>query len=552
MRIYRASVEGNLQKVSSLQKLMIRSDSNRLLAIRRVTQINQGRESPGVDQVIVNTDKERSWVYNKLTTEKEVKASPIKRVYIPKKNGKLRPLGLPTIIDRCRQAVIKSALEPYWEAKFEASSYGFRPGRSVEDAIQKIFCIVGPGRTRLWALEIDIKGAFDNIDHDFLLKRVGNFPGKKWVEAWLKAEVMENGIMYHQAAGTPQGGIVSPLLANIALHGMEKCLKIRYDKRGSITGASPYALVRYADDGVIFAKTQESCQIAKGKLQKWLAIRGLELSEEKTKISHISEGFDFLGFHHKQYKTASRKRGKVLLIKPSKASIQAFKKQMTLVWKKGLSWDTQEVIENLNHKIMGWGNYYRGVSSKTMFSKLDYWMWGKQLWYTHRKHSDKSWGWKRAKYWGNIRGRNDRWVFMDKESNKELFLWKLSWTPIKRHVMVKQRSSPDDPKLREYWRERQSKKSRYLFKTRSILWGKQKGKCKVCMDNIDNGERLEVHHILPRKQGGKDNIDNLVMLHTNCHRQIHSKLGQQITDVSKLLEPYAGQLACTVLREESA
>lgn len=254
---------------------------------------------------------------------------------------------------------------------------------------------------------------------------------------------------------------------------------------------------------------------------------------------HISEGFDFLGFHIKQYKTESKKRGTVLLIKPSKESIKAFKKQMTVECKKGLSWDTQRVIKNLNLKIKGWVSYYRGTASKTTFSKLDHWMWGKQLWYTHRKHPKKSWQWKRAKYWGKIRGRNDRWVFMNKESNKELFLWKLSWTPIKRHIMVKQRNSPDDPKLREYWRERQSKKNRYLFKTRSILWRKQNGQCKVCMDNIDNGERVEVHHILPRKRGGKDNIDNLVMLHANCHRQIHSKLGQQITDVSKLLEPYA-------------
>lgn len=268
MRIYRASVEGNLKKVSRLQKLMIRSHSNRLLAIRRVTQINQGKKSPGVDQVIVNTDKERKWVYNKLATEKKAKASPIRRVYIPKKNGKLRPLGLPTIIDRCRQAVIKSALEPYWEAKFEPCSYGFRPGRSAQDAIQKIFHIAKPGATRLWALEIDIKGAFNNINHDFLLKRVGNFPGRKWIEAWLKAGIMENGTMYHSVAGTPQGGIASPLLANIALHGMEKCLKIRYDKRGSIHGTSPYALVKYADDEVVFAKTQESCQIAKERLQK--------------------------------------------------------------------------------------------------------------------------------------------------------------------------------------------------------------------------------------------------------------------------------------------
>lgn len=392
--------------------------------------------------------------------------------------------------------------------------------------------------TRSWVLDFDIKGAFDNISHEFLIKRIGNFPGRKWIEAWLKAGIMENKGITNPIAGTPQGGIASPLLANIALHGMEKCLEIKYYKRGGIDPSSPYALVKYADDAVVFAKTQESCQKAKETLQKWLKKRGLELSEEKTKICQVNEGFDFLGFHIKEYKTASKKRGKTLLIKPSKASIKAFKKQMTLEWKKGLAWDAQRVIENLNPKIKGWVSYYRGSASKATFSKLDHWMWSKQSWFTRRKHPEKSWRWKKSKYWGKIKGRNDRWVFMAKEHRKELFLWKLSWTPIIRHIMVKQEHSPDDPRLQAYWKERQSKKSRYLFKTRSILWNKQAGKCKVCQDNIDNGEQIEVHHILPRKLGGKDNIDNLVMLHTNCHRQVHSRLGRQAID-GKLLEPYA-------------
>lgn len=522
-RIYRASVAGNTKLASSLQKLMIRSTANKLSAIRRVTQINQGRKSPGIDQIIVNTDKDRSWLFDKLTREKQVKASPIRRVYIPKRNGKIRPLGLPTILERCRQAVMKAALEPYWEAKFEPCSYGFRPGRCAQDAIQRIVTIAKPGNNRKWVLETDVKGAYDNINHDFLMKAVGNFPGREWIKAWLKAGVMEKGQLIPTKAGTPQGGIISPLLANIALHGMETSLGISYDKNGQLRQRSPYAIVKYADDSVVLARTKEECQKAKEKLETWLKERGLELSEEKTRIRHIEEGFDFLGFNIKHYKTSSKKKGVVLLAKPSKESVKAFKKQMTLEWKKALSWDTKRVIENLNPKIMGWASYFRAGTSKKTFSKLDQWMWGKQAWYSYRKHPNKSWQWRKDKYWGKIRGRNDRWVFMEKENRKELFVWKLGWMPIKRHTLVKHGYSPDDPTLKAYWRKRQDKKSRYLFKTRSILWRRQGGKCKECSADIDNGEAIEVHHILPKRLGGQDHIDNLAMLHATCHEQVHSK-----------------------------
>jgi RNA-directed DNA polymerase len=442
-RIYRASVEGNTKLVSSLQKLMIRSTANKLSAIRRVTQVNQGRKSPGVDQIIVNTDQERSWLLNKLTRERKAQASPIRRVYILKKNGKLRPLGLPTILERCRQAVIKSALEPYWEAKFEPCSYGFRPGRSTHDAIQRIFCIAKPGSSRKWVLEVDIKGAFNHISHDFLLKAIGNFPARAWIREWLQAGIMEEGRITPTREGTPQGSIISPLLANIALHGMGKSLQISYNEKGYLRTESAYALVTYADDSVVFAKTKEACQQAKEQLSTWLKERGLELSEEKTNIRHIEEGFNFLGFYIREYKSACKKKGVILLNKPSKESIKAFKKQMTLEWKKGLSWNAQRVIENLNPKIKGWAGYFRTGASKRTFIQLDDWMWKKENWYSYRKHPKKSWQWRKSKYWGKIKGRNTRWVFMDKENRKEPFLWKLGWTPIKRHTLVKQGYSPD-------------------------------------------------------------------------------------------------------------
>lgn len=539
-RIYRASVAGNLKLVSNLQKLMLKSYSNRLLAIRRVTQLNQGKNSPGVDKVVVNTNEDRNWLLEELKVVKPNNVSPVRRVYILKSNGKKRPLGLPTIMQRCQQAVVKSALEPYWEAKFEPCSYGFRPGRSAQDAIKRIFHTANPGKSRMWVLETDIKGAFDHISHDFLLKAIGNFPGRAWIKAWLKAGIMEGGQMSPTTAGTPQGGIVSPLLANIAFHGMESALGVTYNSYGFVKSNSPYVLVRYADDSVVFAKTKEACLQAKELLQSWLKIRGLELSEEKTQIHHMKEGFDFLGFRIQHYRAPHTKKGVVLLSKPSKESIKSFKKEMSLAWKSGLHWNTDQLIRELNPKIKGWTQYFRSGTSKKVFGSLDYWMWQRQAWYSKRRHPNKPWYWRKAKYWGKIRGREDKWVFMDKTGEEESHLWKLAWTPIKRHVVVRGNASPDNPALREYWKERQAKCNPHMSKTQSILWNKQGGRCPICSDKIDNGEEVHVHHLLAKQAGGNNHISNLSILHTTCHQQVHNKKGAGVTGVSRLREPYAG------------
>ena len=539
-RIYRASARSDLKKARNLQKLMIKSFSNKLIAIRRVTQVNQGKRTPGVDKVVVSTAKERSWLLDQLDMTHMTKVKPIKRAYIPKKNGKERPLGLPTILDRCRQAMVKSALEPYWEAKFEATSYGFRPGRSAHDAIKRVHCSLRTGTSRPWILDADIEGAFDHINHDYLMKTIGASPARKWIKAWLESEIIEDKQKIPTIAGTPQGGVISPLLANIALHGMEEELDITYNSRGHIKTTSRYALVRYADDFVIFSKTKAECEKAKESITKWLSIRGLKLSEEKTKIVHIEQGFDFLGFNIRQYRTNRKRKKKVLLCKPSKASVRSFKKQMKDEWKKTLMWDTKRVIENLNPKIKGWCNYFRVGTSKETFKKLDGWMWKRQMRFARRRHPNKHWWWCKKRYWGKIKGWNDKWVFVDTYSHKELFLWKLAWTPIKRHILVKGRSSPDDPTLRIYWQQRQANHSKYLFKLRSILWRKQKGKCLVCYDNIDNGEPIHIHHLKPKKMGGSESLKNLAMIHAECHRQVHSKKGSTIAEVRKLLEPYAG------------
>lgn len=288
-RIFKATQKGNLRKIRRLQKLMMRCYSNILLAVRRVTQINRGKNTPGVDKLVVKTPEARGVLVDALSKFIPWKPLPTKRVYIPKSNGKKRPLGISTIIDRCLQAIVKNALEPYWESKFEISSYGFRPGRSAHDAISKIYLIACPHRRKKWVVDADIKGCFDNISHDFLMMTIGNFPARKLIHQWLKAGYMEKEEYFHTESGTPQGNIISPLLANIALHEMEEALGIKYNNRSEII--SNRALVKYADDFVIFCETKDDAEQAQVAINKWLNLRGLELSSIKDQNSSPKRRF---------------------------------------------------------------------------------------------------------------------------------------------------------------------------------------------------------------------------------------------------------------------
>ncbi|MEG4026651.1 group II intron reverse transcriptase/maturase, partial [Microcoleus sp. S13C4] len=319
-RIFRATTERNYQKVRSLQKLMLRSYANILMSVRRVTQQNAGRNTPGIDKVVVKTPTTRGKLVDELSAFTLWRVKPARRVYIPKANGKQRPLGIPVVKDRCLQAMVKNALEPEWEANFEGTSYGFRPGRSCHDAIEKIFGLARPNKRKKWVVDADIKGAFDNISHEFLLKAIGEVPGRELIKQWLKAGYMEQGVFHETDSGTPQGGVVSPLLANIALHGMEEAIGVKYDSRGQSIGKR--AIVRYADDFAAFCESKEDAEEVIEILKSWLQQRGLELSAQKTKIVHLSEGFDFLGFNIRHYRAEkTSKTGWKLLIKPSKESV---------------------------------------------------------------------------------------------------------------------------------------------------------------------------------------------------------------------------------------
>src|SRR6266436_2735591 len=342
-RIFRATQEGNLKKVRSLQKLMLKSYSNRLVSVRRVAQINAGKHTPGVDKLVLKTPAARGRMVDALAHYSLWKAKPARRVYIPKTNGKSRPLGIPVIVDRCLQSMVKNALEPAWEAKFEGISYGFRPGRSCHDAIEKIFSLARPNKTKKWILDADIRGAFDEISHDYLQKTIGPVPGRELIRQWLKAGYVEQEMFHSTEQGTPQGGVVSPLLANIALHGMEEAIGVKYDYRGQLIGKR--AVVRYADDFVCFCETKEDAERVQGILVEWLKERGLTLSQEKTRIVHLTEGFDFLGFNVRHYPAPLTSRtGWKLLIKPSKQSVQEVQKKLQDQWNKARGMNVQTVL----------------------------------------------------------------------------------------------------------------------------------------------------------------------------------------------------------------
>jgi RNA-directed DNA polymerase len=541
-RIFTASQAGDLKRVRNLQKLMLRSRSNALVSVRRVTELNAGRMTAGIDGEVALTPEARGdlagWVQRRA---EPWTARPVRRVYIPKRGttGKRRPLGIPVIADRALQAVAANALEPEWEARFEPRSYGFRPGRGCHDAIEAIFQAGkggnGAAPRRMWVLDADLAAAFDRIGHDQLLSQLGTFPARELITGWLKAGVVEDGRFTPTGEGTPQGGVVSPALLNVALHGMEHAAGVWYRRAGSDAAAvapgSP-VLIRYADDLVAFCHTRQEAEQVKAKLAAWLAPRGLAFNGDKTRIVTLDEGFDFLGV------TVRRYHGK-LLIKPAKAAVKRIRERLRTEMRSLRGANAQTVIARLNPVIRGWAAYYRTVVSSETFSALDHYLWKLTYKWARHSHPNKPARWIIRRYFGTFnRSRQDRWVFGDRDSGA--YLLRFSWTKIVRHQMVRGTSSPDDPALASYWADRRRKGPRQLDITSLRLLQAQHGRCPQCGDLLLDADRppqsprqweqwltvtrkAVIHNAIVLQADGKPDEATLRFLHAHCHRVLTRK-----------------------------
>jgi RNA-directed DNA polymerase len=520
-RIFTASRDGDLARVRRLQRLMLRSRANTLLSVRRVTERNAGRLTAGVDGELVLSAEAKLELVDRIQQRADTfRAMPVRRVYIPKQGGRRRPLGIPVVTDRVDQARVANALEPEWEARFEPRSYGFRPGRGCQDAIRAIFEVVkGRDPKRPWVLDADLAGAFDTIAHEHLMSMLGAFPARRMIGQWLKAGVIENGRLTATEEGTPQGGVISPVLLNIALHGIETAVGVRYLSSGSVRVDSP-VLIRYADDFVVHCHSRQDALEIKARLAQWLAPRGLAFNEHKTRVVSLDEGFDFLGFNVRRY------RGKPL-IKPSKQAVRRIRERLRSELRSLRGANVQAVIKRLNPIIRGWAAYYRTQVSARIFGVLDHYLWRLTYKWARISHANKDKRWVFARYYAMFnKARKDRWVFGDRDSGA--YLHKFSWTRIVRHQIVKHGASPDDPALADYWTQRRRKTPLPINPTTRRLHADQDGRCAICHGALytdeqprspDNWEQWLWNaraRIIVRGHGNPDEAD-LRLIHSDCH-----------------------------------
>ncbi len=534
-RIFQAVKSGQKAKARNFQKLLMKSHYAKLLSVRKVTQDNRGKRTAGIDGQLIVNPQQREELAKELITE-GYKSKPLRRVWIPKPGkDEKRPLGIPTIKDRAMQTLVKLTLEPYWEAQFEGTSYGFRPGRSAHDAIQRIFATI---RIKpRYVLDADIAKCFDQINHKYLLSKL-ECPNnlKQLVKQWLKAGVMDNGIFEKTEKGTPQGGTISPLLANIALDGMirdvSNSFPESYYKNGRQISNNKPKIIRYADDFVVLHNELQVIQQCKELISQWLSKVGLELKPEKTRICHtlnemeingvkVQPGFDFLGFNirtyhvgkHHGFKAHHGKKVEVMefktLIKPSEKSIKAHREELKRIVQKNKKAPQAVLINEINPVIIGWCNYYKTVSSHETFESLIYYMWILLRAWTVSRTGHAGYE-KLRKYFSY--GKIGHWTFQTKDKYS---LYYHSKTKIVRHALVKPEASPYDGNW-TYWSTRMGKYPETPTRV-SKLMVKQKGYCNHCHQSFMPTDIVEIDHIIPKSLGGKDEYNNLQLLHRHCH-----------------------------------
>lgn len=519
-RLTKATQAGDWRRVKTLQRWLTNSFSAKALAVKRVTE-NQGKRTAGVDRQLWDTPLQKFAAIAQL--EKRLyRPLPLRRVYIPKSDGKERPLGIPTMKDRAMQALHLLALDPVLETVSDPNSYGFRKNRCTADAMSQIFLQTCRKVSAQWVLDADIEGFFDNISHEWLLNHVRM--DKEVLRKWLKSGVIDRKQLLATTAGTPQGGIISPALANWTLNGLETQLIAHCEAKWGVakTKKLKIGVIRYADDFVVTGASQELLETEiKPWIEAFLAIRGLRLSSAKTKIVHIDQGFDFLGWNFRKYV------GK-LLIKPSKKNVKAFYEKLRKIISDSLGWKQEDLIRTLNPILRGWAQYHSPVVAKEAFSRMDWLLLWRFMRWAKRRHPNKSVDWIHRKYWRTVGDRN--WVFSanvaTKDGNKSAMdLYSLAGTPIERHKKIKGTYHPYDPKDEMYGetlrQERMLKNMRY--RTEWIkLYVSQHGLCAHCGYEMDIDTGWHDHHIQYRVEGGSDALGNRVLLHPNCHTQVHS------------------------------